>query len=202
MAFSFNGATKIITLSSGTTSISVRDLWTAWVDWLGLSDNSKYPTAMSSVGGNDTGGGKFVPVYVFLDNGWKIRPQEASHTLTVDDGILIGSGGGDPFTDTLGNYRVNTRYSQPVQAISYSADGAGSSGPNVDDISQAVWARVIDNGLTAEMIQRVLVSILAGKVTGAGTDTEVFRDLSDSKARVTVTADESGNRSQVIIDGT
>lgn len=139
MAFTFNGATKIITLSAGTTLISVRDLWTAWVDWLGLSDNSKYPEAMTSLGGDEVGGGIFVPVYCFLQNGWKIRPQEANHTLGVNDGIIIGSGGGDPFTDTLGNYRVNTRYSQPVQAISYDAAG-GSTGPTPEQVANAVWA--------------------------------------------------------------
>lgn len=120
----------------------------------------------------------------------------------MNDGILVVDGGGDPFVDTLGSYRVNTRYSQPVQAISYTTgEGGGGTAPNVDQIAQAVWQRTIEAGLSAEAIQRVLVSMLAGKVSGAGTSTEVFRDLADTKSRVTVTVDESGNRSQVVLDG-
>jgi len=44
MAFTFNGATKIITLTSGTTTVSVRALWSAWVTWFLTGDNSKFGT--------------------------------------------------------------------------------------------------------------------------------------------------------------
>lgn len=127
MALSFNGVTKTITLSTGTTSLSVRDLWSRWVDWFQTSDNSKYTLAMSSLGGDniDLSAGTKIPVYVFLQDGWKIKPQEANHTLNVSDGILLVSGGGDPFLNTSGTYTVRINFQQPVQAISFNTGEAG-----------------------------------------------------------------------------
>lgn len=49
---------------------------------------------------------------------------------------------------------------------------------------------------------RINASILNGKVTGAGTGTEVFRDLGDTKDRVIVTTDTAGNRTAIVRDGT
>jgi len=125
MGYSINGETKVITLTAGTTNVSVRDLWSRWVDWGKLSDNSKYLAAMVSIGGVpiNEAEGTFIPVYVFLTNGWRIKPQEANHTLNVKDGILLVSGGGDPFINTTGNFVVRVNYQQPVQAISFSTGG-------------------------------------------------------------------------------
>jgi len=127
MALSFDGATKVITLTAGTTSVSVRDLWSRWVDWFLTSDNSKYLPAFVNVGGDDidVGAGTKIPIYAFLMNGWKLKPQEANHTLTVSDGVLLVNGGGDPFNNTTGAYTVRINYQQPVQAISFSAEGGG-----------------------------------------------------------------------------
>jgi len=145
VAITFDGATKIATLSAGTTSLSVRDLWSRWVDWLLTSDNSKYQIAMSQVGGDDIdpGAGTQIPVYVFLVNGWKIKPQEANHTLNVVDGILLVSGGGDPFNNTAGSFVVRVNYQQPVQAISFATGGSGlSSG---QDAALALVVKLLRN---------------------------------------------------------
>lgn len=134
MAYSFNGTTKVITLTSGTTTMSVRDVWSRFVDWWLTSDNSKYPLAFEQVGGNDidTSAGTKVPIYAFLINGWRIKPQEANHTLAVTDGILLVSGGGDPFINTSGAYIVRINYQQPVQAISFSSTGGGGGASAAD----------------------------------------------------------------------
>ncbi len=82
---------------------------------------------MAQVGGNDidTAAGTKIPIYVFLQNGWKLKPQEANHTLNVGDGILLVDGGGDPFIGTTGSFVVRINYQQPVQAISFDAGGGG-----------------------------------------------------------------------------
>jgi len=45
-------------------------------------------------GGNDidVSAGTSIPIYAFLMNGWKLKPQEANHTLSVTDGILLVNG--------------------------------------------------------------------------------------------------------------
>ena len=67
--------------------MSIRDLWSRWVDWWLIGDNSKYLIAFEQVGGNDIDltAGTSIPIYAFLKNGWKIKPQEANHTLNVND---------------------------------------------------------------------------------------------------------------------
>ncbi len=125
----FDGPTKVITLTVGTVAVSVRDLWSRWVDWFLTGDNSKYLPAFMQVGGDDIdlAAGTKIPIYAFLMNGWRIKPQEANHTLTIGDGILLVNGGGDPFNNTDGAYVVRINYQQPVQAISFSSEG-GSGG--------------------------------------------------------------------------
>jgi hypothetical protein len=134
MGYSFDGATKRISLTAGTTSVSVRDLWSRWVDWCLTGDNSKYLPAFVTLGGDDIDAvaGTKVSVYAFLQNGWKLKPQEADHTLNVQDGILLVSGGGDPFVNTSGDYVVRVNYQQPVQAISFSSEGGGGGGLTTD----------------------------------------------------------------------
>ena len=129
MALTFDWPSKIITLTSGTTSVWVRDLWSRWVDWFLTSDNSKYLPAFEQVGGNDIDitAWTSIPIYAFLMNWWKLKPQEANHTLSVSDGILLVNGGGDPFINTTWAYTVRINYSQPVQAITV-ATGGGSGG--------------------------------------------------------------------------
>ncbi|HQZ51024.1 MAG TPA: hypothetical protein PLF17_10895 [Chitinophagaceae bacterium] len=128
MGYIIDGNTKTITLTTGTIQVSVRDVWSRWVDWFLTNDNSKFLPAFEQVGGNDIDAsqGTKIPIYAFLVNGWKLRPQEANHTLTINDGVLLVNGGGDPFLNTNGAYTVRINYQQPVQAISFNSGGGSS----------------------------------------------------------------------------
>lgn len=137
MSITFDGSNKLITLSLGTTTLDVLDLYSRWKDWLLLSDNSKYLPAFAPVGGDpiDAGAGTSVPLFAFIANGWRIRPQEASHTLNVSGGVLLVDGGGDPFSNTVGSYVVRVNYQQPVQAITV-ATGGGGGGSDAEIITR------------------------------------------------------------------
>lgn len=136
MAYTFDGVAKTITLTAQTV-MSVRDVYSRWVDWVITSDNTKFLPAFATLGGDaiDPGAGTSVPIYAFLTNGWRIRPQESSHTLTVNDGILLVQGGGDPFLNTLGSFVVRINYQQPVQAITVST-GGGAGGLTTEQATQ------------------------------------------------------------------
>lgn len=127
MALTFDGPNSLIILGSGTTALNVVDLYSRWKDWAALSDNAKYLPAFAPVGGEpiNVTDGTSIPLYAFLDNGWRVRPQEASHVLNVSGGVLLVAGGGDPFVATLGSYVVRINYQQPVQAIAVSTGGGG-----------------------------------------------------------------------------
>lgn len=64
-----------------------------------------------------------------------------------------------------------------------------------------VWQYVIET-LTAEQIMRVTLAVLTGKASGGGSTPIAFRDKADTKDRVSMTVDGSGNRSAVTIDAT
>ena len=131
----FDGPNKLVILS--TTALDLQVLWSDWKDWL-LAGNAGYARAFDTVGGEpiDQAAGTMVPLYLFVLNGWKIRPMESDHTLYVTNGTLVVSGGGDPFVSTLGDYTVRVVYRQPVQAIGYST--SGTSGPSAESIAAAV----------------------------------------------------------------
>ena len=60
-----------------------------------------------SVAGDIRGDGSIVEPFYFLRNGWKIRPQETSHTLLVTGNIELDQGEtGQLFVPTLGAYTV------------------------------------------------------------------------------------------------
>lgn len=121
MALIIDPLEKRIILDSA--NISVQSIYVAWVDWVALSDNSKYLPAFSSVGGDTLGGGISIPPYYFLVNGWRIRPMEANQTLVITGNLFV-EGGGDPIVPTLGSFNVLVKSVVPVQAQGISTGGA------------------------------------------------------------------------------
>jgi hypothetical protein len=63
-----------------------------------------------------------------------------------------------------------------------------------------VWTTTIDGGKTALGIMRLFASAILGKVSGAQTNTPTFRDIADTKNRITMTVDNDGNRTVVTLD--
>lgn len=56
------------------------------------------------------------------------------------------------------------------------------------------------DGYSVEETLKIAIAVLAGKVSGAATATNVFRDLADTLDRVTTTADADGNRTAVTLN--
>ena len=70
--------------------------------------------------------------------------------------------------------------------------------PERDAVAAALLdtANAVD-GKTPRQALRIISAILAGKVSGSGSGTETFRGLDDQHDRVVVTADVTGNRTNV-----
>lgn len=73
---------------------------------------------------------------------------------------------------------------------------------DITNMPTSVWGHIIETGHSALATMRLMASVLVGKVSGAGTGTETFRDLNDTKDRVISSVDENGNRTAVTKDGT
>lgn len=61
-------------------------------------------------------------------------------------------------------------------------------------------ANGVESSLTVRGAVRLMLAALAGKVSGAGSGTETFRNVGDSKDRIVATVDSSGNRSAITTD--
>lgn len=70
----------------------------------------------------------------------------------------------------------------------------------LSSISSGVWAYVVTGSTTAVQMMRGFAAMLLGKVSGAGTGAETFRDIADTKDVATFTVDSSGNRTAVTRD--
>ncbi len=73
-----------------------------------------------------------------------------------------------------------------------------------DSIADAILdrANAIETGITVRGVLRLTGAVLAGKASGMGTGTGVFRNITDTKNRVTATQDTNGNRSSITTDVT
>jgi hypothetical protein len=182
MAYVFDGAERLISLTLGTVVLDVKDVYSRWKEWMLGTDEGKNARAFLSVGGDPISAGTEIPAYVYLANGWRIRPQEADHTLEVTNGVLLVDGGGDPFVDTIGAFTVRINYQQPVQAISV---GLTSE---------------VEPGFDVQAALRLMLAALVGKLSGAPAGPVLIRDVNDTINRIAANVDADGNRTSVTKD--
>lgn len=129
----FDGANKRVILDS--TSVTASEIWSRYIDWLADDNqNARWGLAMTQVGGDELGSGLYIPIYIFLQNGWRVRPMESSHQLTITGNLFVAEGG-SPLVNTLGNYNVIAQYTVPVQAQAMATSG-GTGGLTNEQATQ------------------------------------------------------------------
>lgn len=124
MSYTFDGANKLIILN-GTSTFTVKDLYSRWKDWVQTSDNSKYVYAFRSVGGDPIGTGQTVAPYIFLNttDGWRIRPYESSHELRITGNLYSEDSSLSMFVPTVGAYTVTVIIERSSAAIAVTVGG-------------------------------------------------------------------------------
>ena len=159
MAITFDPTARRIVLDSA--SVTASQLWSRWSDWAATADNSKYLAAFRQAGGDDLGGGLSIPAYMFLLNGWRVRPPEASQTVIVTGNLFV-DGGGTPVVPTLGNFNVSVQYTVPVQAQGIGT--GGSAGPTAAQVAAEVISQLETSTLLAKELtsKSILTAALAG----------------------------------------
>lgn len=162
MPITFDASTKRIILDSA--SVTATELYSRWVDWAATADNAKYGLVFRQVGSDDLGGGLFIPPYFFLQNGWRVRPMEANHNLTITGNLFV-EGGGVPVVATLGTFQVNVNYTVPVQAQGIST--SGSIAPTAAEVAAEVLAVLQANTIPVNMTK-----VKGQTIDGAGTETD------------------------------
>lgn len=115
-------------------------------------------------------------------------------SLTSDSGydLLLASG-------TTSGLKVNSFTDDAITAASIATNAFGGdalAGDFVDEILD----EVVEGSTTLRQAIRLLLSAAVGKASGGGSTTVVFRDLADTKDRITATVDANGNRTAVTRD--
>lgn len=94
--FLFDGENKVITepAGSGDTVYDVgNDIYSAWKRWVLSGLGSGYAAAFIIEGGTPIGStGLFTGTTYILTNGWKIRPANHNHLLTLNGNIFSDDG--------------------------------------------------------------------------------------------------------------
>ena len=142
--------------------------------------------------------------------GFSIQNRSALRPTTAGRTLLVDSGGDVTFNNTsiatvttvgtLTTYTGNTP--QTGDAYAYLGTNLGSTGANLTNVAigNAILdqANGIETGLTPRQAIRVIGSTTGGKLSGAGSGTETFRNaVADSTNRVVATVDSSGNRTAI-----
>ena len=125
----FDGDRSLIIVNPGELFLDVReDIFSEWKRWVLTGDNSKYELAFDVVGGNPLPEDQLGLTY-FLKNGWKIRPFEGDHRLTIK-GNLYCDDGTDPIVDTIGDFKVTVsmRVSNLIDMVGVASTGTGTGG--------------------------------------------------------------------------
>jgi hypothetical protein len=147
-------------------------------------------------GGTQAIGSSGSPACTHEGNGfWTYAPAQAetnydhvAFTFVHADGINATVQVYPTFPQTGDSF---ARIGAPVGA-SISADVAA--------VPTTVWAYVVEGSRTATQMMRGFAAALLAKASGMATTTAVFRDIDDSKNRITATVDANGNRSAVTLD--
>ena len=103
--------------------------------------------------------------------------------------------------DLAGTYTLVNAAQRDLDATFTVFAPGGGAGASAAEIAEAVWQRIIESGLTAEQMLRLVAAPLTGTASGVGTETEVYYSRDGSKPRVTATFDAQGNRTSVAVDG-
>jgi hypothetical protein len=122
----FDWANLLIIVDNGVTELDVQvDLYSDWKEDVKLTDNIKHPPAFRTTGGDPISPTENIGATFFLINGWKIRPQEADHTLILDGNLFTEPSVNSVFQPTIGDFTVviTTKVSSLITGLkSLSAD--------------------------------------------------------------------------------
>jgi hypothetical protein len=149
VSVTFNGTSKLIIVDDDVTELTVKEMYSAWKDWVLTDDNSKYAQAFAAIGGDSLPGGRFLGTTYFLENGWKIRPYEGNHVFTLI-GNLYDRGGGNPFVSTVGEFNVliNLTTSNLVDTISTGGSSGSVTNTDIQNIASNTATRVWDKAVS------------------------------------------------------
>jgi len=168
--FIFDGPTLTIegnpsNVAGGIFQFDAVEIYSEWVDWIATSDNLKYKTAFSTVGGDPLGGGTYLGKFIFIRNdlGWRFKPPN-----TGDIKIII-TGNFYPFDDNISVYSpypgvftsIQSRVSQLTQMVSVTTPIIEQANPAIiaDEILNSQIGTSRPTGSLGEFLAKKVLTI-------------------------------------------
>lgn len=199
MSFTFDGPNRIIQCDPGTTDFFVSAVYSAWKRWVQVSDNAKFERAFEdSIGSNSLGEGAFLGSYYFITNGWKIRPQDADHTLTIQGNLFPVPDTASIFLPTINprNVVIEMRTSsltqqllvEPVNPVDESALAAAVWDADVSSVNTANYAGTILKQSGVDAAQAVIQATAALGAAQAAENAAISADATAAANAVNILA--------------
>lgn len=112
----FDGPNLIITLAGGQTSVTAREIYSAWKVWASTADNAKFLAAFRVVGGDPLTVGINAGSYFFLRNdfGWRIKPPEENINIFLVGNIVPEDSALDVLLPSIGPFSTAIFGLQPI----------------------------------------------------------------------------------------
>jgi len=127
---------------------------------------------------------------------WATAPDNTSYYAILNVGSSVVA--------AIEDIDLSATMKASVQTAVEASDLSGSTVGTVNTISaggiDGIWDEVIEGTLTGRQTLRLNLAVLAGKSSGGGTATLIFRDSGDGTDRVTATVDANGNRTGMVLD--
>lgn len=165
-----------------------------------LNENARKHLPMMRMDGNVAkGGGKATPRYVVMLEGAKIVPVDGTtEPRTTITGEIITDDQTDFVDISPLTVKPFVQYQPPeAEIIQVTTSGNEYSLPQISD---AVWQRAIESGLTAEQFMRLILASAGNNLSIDPDGTVRLRDVANTKDRLVVTTNEQGERLSVTRD--
>ncbi len=174
-----------------------------------VSDGSDVagPPAVTEIGG---GGYKFTAIptealFVVVDGGailTNVFERYKVMQITANDGALdVAISGVAALTATAvwaaGTKALTDKAGFTIAGTTTTFDEL----PTLSDTVAGIIAGISEGTLDLQEILRIILSAVAGRSSGIGTGTVVTQDQAHIKPRITATIDTSGNRTNIVVDG-
>lgn len=152
MAITFDGPTLTITVTSPGSYTVKRDFFSAWKEWVLLSDNAKYHPAFDVLGGDPTTATDSVAPYFFLRNdlGWKVKAPEANGEVTIDGNLFARDPSIEFLYPSSGPYTTMFRLLLSSRATVTTVGAGGSGLTPTQDTRLALIEKILRNKMVTD----------------------------------------------------
>lgn len=167
----FNGVSKRVTVNAGVTSLDIReDVYSAWIRWLELDDNTRFLPAMRQSGFDPIPGG-FTGATYFMANGWKL---EYDPTVVSVAGVLYSETYDTAYWTAQDRPVYPATVSSLVNSAVVTQNVVTGTALTPEQTAQAVWqaaSRTLTASLDPNTMQIVAAVVAALQATTIPVDT-------------------------------